>query len=170
MILVILLIYNTGKSKSMATFRLETVQLINADLRDVWDFISSPQNLKHITPKHMGFEIRTPNLPEKMYPGMMIEYVVKPFLGIDTYWLTEITHVKELEFFVDEQRAGPYQLWHHEHHIKETKKGVLMTDIVHYIPPLGFIGKIANEIWIRKELNKIFSFRTGAIERQFGTY
>ena len=151
----------------MSTFRLETEQLIPATLEEVWDFISSPRNLKHITPAHMGFDIRTPNLPEKMYPGMMIEYTVKPLAGIPMRWLTEITHVKDLEFFVDEQRSGPYSLWHHQHHIKATTKGILMKDIVHYRPPMGFIGDIANALIIRGQLKQIFDFRTEAVNKRF---
>jgi ligand-binding SRPBCC domain-containing protein len=151
----------------MSTFRLETNQEIKATLEEVWDFISSPSNLKHITPPHMGFDILTPNLPEKMYAGMMIEYKVKPILGIPMNWLTEITHVQELEFFVDEQRSGPYSLWHHQHHIKATPKGVLMTDIVHYRPPLGILGDIANAVLIKSQLKQIFDFRTVAVDKRF---
>lgn len=151
----------------MATFRLETTQLVNASLAEVWDFISSPKNLKHITPEHMGFDIITPNLPEKMYPGMVIEYIVKPVLGIPMHWLTEITHVQDHTYFVDEQRSGPYSLWHHQHHIKETPNGILMTDIVHYIPPMGFLGSIANAVFIKNQLKQIFDFRTVAVEKRF---
>lgn len=151
----------------MATFRLETTQLVNASLAEVWDFISSPKNLKHITPEHMGFDIITPNLPEKMYPGMVIEYIVKPVLGIPMHWLTEITHVQDHTYFVDEQRSGPYSLWHHQHHIKETPEGILMTDIVHYIPPMGFLGSIANAVFIKNQLKQIFDFRTVAVEKRF---
>lgn len=151
----------------MSTFRLETTQEIKANIEEVWDFISSPGNLKHITPAHMGFDILTPNLPEKMYPGMMIEYIVKPVMGIPMNWLTEITHVKDFEFFVDEQRSGPYSLWHHQHHIKKTDKGVLMTDIVHYRPPMGFLGDIANALFIKHQLKQIFDFRTEAVNKRF---
>jgi ligand-binding SRPBCC domain-containing protein len=151
----------------MSTFRLETKQEIKASLEEVWDFITSPKNLKHITPPHMGFDILTPNLPDKMYQGMMIEYKVKPILGIPMKWLTEITHVQELEFFVDEQRSGPYNLWHHQHHIKATPNGVLMTDIVHYRPPMGFIGDIANAVLIKNQLKQIFDFRTVAVDKRF---
>jgi ligand-binding SRPBCC domain-containing protein len=151
----------------MATFRFDATQHINASLEEVWDFISSPKNLKHITPAHMGFDILSPNLPEKMYAGMMIEYNVKPLFGIPMKWLTEITHVEDLKFFVDEQRSGPYSLWHHQHHIKTTEKGVLMTDIVHYIPPMGFLGSIANAILIKNQLKQIFDFRTEAVNKRF---
>jgi ligand-binding SRPBCC domain-containing protein len=151
----------------MPTYRLESTQYVNASIAEVWDFISSPRNLKHITPEHMGFDILTPNLPDKMYPGMIIEYIVKPLFGIKMNWLTEITHVKDHEFFVDEQRSGPYTMWHHQHHIKQSDNGVLMTDIVHYIPPMGFIGAIANEVLIKHQLKNIFDFRTIAVDKKF---
>lgn len=154
----------------MGTFRLEVSQKINASLEEVWDFISSPRNLKFITPEHMGFDILTPNLPEKMYPGMMVEYRVNPFPGYKTKWLTEITHVRNLEFFVDEQRSGPYKLWHHQHHINPIENGVLLTDIVHYIPPMGILGNMANAILIRKQLNAIFEYRKEALTLKYGEY
>lgn len=152
----------------MPTYRLEVQQQINASSQEVWDFISSPANLKQITPPHMGFDIVTPGLPEKMYEGMMIEYKVWALPFLPTKWLTEITHIKELEYFVDEQRAGPYKLWHHEHHLKPIENGVLMTDIVHYIPPMGPLGAIANKILISGQLEKIFEFREGVIDERFG--
>ncbi|MGM0376662.1 MAG: SRPBCC family protein [Bacteroidota bacterium] len=152
----------------MPTYRLEVQQQINASSQEVWDFISSPANLKQITPPHMGFDILTPGLPEKMYEGMMIEYKVWALPFLPTKWLTEITHIKELEYFVDEQRAGPYKLWHHEHHLKPIENGVLMTDIVHYIPPMGPLGAIANKILISGQLEKIFEFREGVIDERFG--
>ena len=152
----------------MGTFRLQVNQKINASMEEVWDFISSPGNLKFITPEHMGFDILTPDLPDKMYPGMMIEYQVQALPGYKTRWLTEITHVNPGKYFVDEQRSGPYNLWHHQHHIGPIENGTLMTDIVHYIPPYGIIGNMANRILIRKQLDAIFEFRKNALIRKFG--
>ena len=154
----------------MAVYSLIKEQMIPASIPEVWDFISAPKNLKKITPEYMGFDIVTKNLPEKMYPGIIIAYDVKPFLGIKMRWVTEITHVKELEYFVDEQRVGPYRLWHHQHHIKSIDGGVLMTDIVHYQPPFGFIGSIANKLVIKGQLKEIFDFRTNKIEEMFGIF
>lgn len=154
----------------MAVYSLFKEQMIPASIPEVWDFISSPKNLKKITPEYMGFDIVTKNLPEKMYPGIIIAYDVKPYLGIKMRWVTEITHVKDLEYFVDEQRAGPYRLWHHQHHIKSIDGGVLMTDIVHYQPPFGFIGNLANAIVIRRQLKEIFDFRTKKLEELFGKF
>lgn len=152
----------------MGTYRLQVHQQIKASKKEVWDFISSPRNLKLITPEHMGFDIITPGLPEKMYAGMMIEYQVQALPGYKTRWLTEITHVKPGEFFVDEQRAGPYKLWHHQHHIAPEKNGTIMTDIVHYIPPMGWLGDIANQLIIKRQLNAIFEYRRAALEKKFG--
>ena len=143
---------------------------IPATIYQVWDFISSPQNLKHITPEYMGFDITTKNLPEKVYPGMIISYLVKPLLGIQMRWVTEITHVSELKYFVDEQRFGPYKMWHHQHIIEAIEGGVLMTDIVDYQPPMGFIGAIANQLVIKNQLNEIFTFRTKKLEEYFGKF
>lgn len=144
-------------------------QKIKASLDDVWDFISSPRNLKEITPKYMGFDIITPDIPDKMYQGMIIGYKVSPLLGIKTSWLTEITHVVDKKYFVDEQRIGPYKLWHHQHILEEISDGsVLMKDIVTYQPPFGFLGAIANSLLIRKKLNEIFAFRNQAVDKRFG--
>jgi len=106
----------------------------------------------------------------KMYPGMIITYKVTPLFGIKMNWMTEITHVKEREYFVDEQRSGPYALWHHQHHFKEVKGGVLMTDMVNYAIPYGILGRAANALIIEKEIHKIFAFRTQEVNKLFGVF
>jgi ligand-binding SRPBCC domain-containing protein len=154
----------------MSHYQFTRTQKLPAEIKDVWDFISSPANLKEITPKHMGFTITSNAGNEKMYPGMIITYKVSPLLGIEMDWMTEITHVKELEYFVDEQRVGPYSLWHHQHKIEQIEGGVLMSDVVTYKPPFGILGDLANKIIIKKQLNQIFDFRTIALEKKFGKY
>ncbi len=154
----------------MALFQFRAEQKIAGTIEEVWEFISSPANLKEITPGHMGFDITSGELHEKMYPGMIIAYKVKPLFGIKMNWVTEITHVEEKRFFVDEQRSGPYAMWHHEHHIEEIDGGVLMRDIVSYIPPLGFLGSIANKLFIRSQLEEIFKYRTKALEKRFSYF
>ncbi|UCS95742.1 SRPBCC family protein [Echinicola marina] len=155
----------------MAHYQLFTEQKIPASLEEVWDFISSPANLKVITPDHMGFDITSNKLPEKMYPGMIISYKVSPLLGIKMTWVTEITHVEENVFFVDEQRIGPYAMWHHQHRLTPLENGgVLMSDIVTYEPPMGPLGVIANAVFIKKQLQQIFDYRFKAMEQKFGKY
>ncbi len=151
----------------MAFYQFHKTQLIRASMEEVWDFISSPKNLKEITPDYMGFEITSGNPLEKMYPGMIISYTVKPVLGIRMLWVTEITQIEEMRYFVDEQRIGPYSMWHHQHFIKPTNQGVLMTDIVSYSPPLGFLGVLANRIFISKQLKAIFNYRENELEKRF---
>jgi ligand-binding SRPBCC domain-containing protein len=134
----------------------------------VWDFISSPENLALITPAFMKFEIIGDIAGvSKMYPGQIIEYFVRPLAGIKMHWVTEITYVKEKEYFVDQQMKGPYQLWHHKHFLKKVDGGVEMIDIVHYIAPFGFLGELANTLFIEKQLKTIFDYRFKKIEEIF---
>ena len=151
----------------MAFYQLLKKQFVPATIEEVWDFISSPNNLKEITPDYMGFDITSENLPDKMYAGMIITYKVRPVAGIPMTWITEMTHVEEKRYFVDEQRVGPYALWHHQHIIEPHGNGVMMTDIVSYKPPLGFIGSIANALLIRRQLEGIFAYRENALKKRF---
>ncbi|MCU0370670.1 MAG: SRPBCC family protein [Bacteroidales bacterium] len=151
----------------MSFYQLIKQQLVPASIDEVWDFISSPANLKVITPDYMGFDITSKDLPEKMYAGMIISYKVRPLLGIPMTWVTEITHVEDKRYFVDEQRIGPYSMWHHQHLIEPHRNGVMMTDIVSYRPPLGFLGNIANALLIRRQLEGIFAYREKALKRRF---
>jgi len=148
---------------------LETTQRLPISLEEAWEFFSSPANLQKITPEFMGFEITSGFRPgEKMYAGMIIAYIVKPVMNLPMEWVTEITHVNAPHFFVDEQRHGPYSFWHHQHFFKEIPGGVEMRDIVHYRVPGAFIGKIANDIYIKKQLQTIFSYRYQKLEAMFG--
>jgi ligand-binding SRPBCC domain-containing protein len=131
-----------------------------------WEFFSSPANLSKITPPEMNFVIRTP-LPEKAYPGQIIVYTVSPLAGIPMTWVTEITQVKEPFYFVDEQRSGPYSIWHHEHHFEAVAGGVMMTDKLFYKVPFSFFGKIADRLMIRKKVEGIFLFREQVLINHF---
>jgi ligand-binding SRPBCC domain-containing protein len=139
-------------------------------LTEAWDFFSSPANLQRITPAHMGFRIISRYHGEKMYPGQIIEYTVRPLLGIPLYWMTEITHVKEGVYFVDEQRFGPYALWHHQHHFFPIEGGVEMSDIVHYKIPMGPLGQFANTLFVAAQLRRIFDYRYKKVEELFGQW
>jgi ligand-binding SRPBCC domain-containing protein len=152
----------------MAIYHIHEKLEVAAPLEEVWDFISSPSNLKEITPEYMGFEITSPRLPHKIYPGLMISYRLRPVLRINMNWLTEITQVREPYYFVDEQRAGPYALWHHEHNLESTEKGVLMTDLVTYRLPGGPLGTLAHNLFIKNRLKNLFQYRELALVKQFG--
>lgn len=148
-------------------YSLKTTQVIPADIDTTWEFFSNPANLQNITPGNMGFNIISKHHGSSIYPGQIIEYKLKPVLGIPVYWMTEITHVENKKFFVDEQRFGPYSLWHHQHHFKEVEGGVEMTDIVHYKIPFWFMGDIANGLFVRRQLNGIFDYRYKKVEEMF---
>lgn len=149
-------------------YTIESKQLIKSDIKTVWDFMRSPINLQKITPSYLAFQILTPSENVKeMYAGQIIEYYVKPVAGIKLHWVTEITHVENLKFFVDEQRFGPYSFWHHQHHLKEVEGGVEMIDIVHYKLPLGLLGRLLNKIMVAKQLKGIFEYRFSKIEELF---
>ncbi len=149
-------------------YSIKTVQLLPVSIDTAWDFFSSPANLKNITPPSLGFDIISKYHGDKMYPGQIIEYKVSPVLGIPLYWMTEITHVEDKKYFVDEQRFGPYSLWHHQHHFKEVANGVEMTDIVHYKLPFWFLGDIAQALFVKKQLKAIFDFRYKKAAEVFG--
>ncbi|MEN9699642.1 MAG: hypothetical protein RLZZ301_840 [Bacteroidota bacterium] len=147
-------------------YQLKRTQFIPADLQQCWDFFSSPHNLKEITPPSMDFRVKS-DVPPAMYEGLMIAYRVKPLFGISMSWLTEIKTVKELHFFVDEQRVGPYKVWHHEHHFRAVPGGVEMTDIVTYVVPFGLLGKWVHPWLVRPKLEQIFKYRFEAVARIF---
>lgn len=149
-------------------YSFKTVQKIPISLEKAWDFFSNPANLQAITPSGMGFKVISKYHGDKMYPGQIIEYKVSPLMNIPLYWMTEITHVADRKYFVDEQRFGPYVMWHHQHHFKEVDGLVEMTDIVHYKLPLWFLGDIANSLFVKKQLKDIFDFRFRKVEEMFG--
>jgi ligand-binding SRPBCC domain-containing protein len=146
-------------------YSIKTVQLLKMSMDEAWDFFSSPKNLEKITPSHLGFKIISKHHGDKMYAGQIIEYIVKPIMGIPIYWMTEITQVSEKKYFIDEQRFGPYSLWHHQHHFRQTAEGVEMTDIVHYKLPLGILGDIAHFLFVKKQLKGIFDYRYQVVEK-----
>jgi len=151
----------------MAFYQFSKTQKFIATIDELWAFISDPGNLKLITPPSMGFEVTSGKAEREMYPGMIITYFVRPLFGIKMRWVTEITQVNDKEYFVDEQRLGPYTMWHHQHRLIQTEDGVLMEDTVSYIPPFGFLGAIANSLIIRSKLEEIFAFRTKVLEEKF---
>jgi|TARA_B110000879_G_scaffold38994_1_gene54581 ligand-binding SRPBCC domain-containing protein len=153
----------------MKIYRKHTFQNLPITCDQAWDFLCDPNNLKTITPDYMGFEILS-GAEKKMYAGQIIQYIVTPVMGIPTKWVTEITHVKEGEYFVDEQRFGPYALWHHKHFIRPIENGVEMEDIIDYKIPFGTLGRLAHPIIVKPKLNEIFDYRQKKLIELFGEY
>ncbi len=152
----------------MKIYRLHKKQQLPINKNEAWQFLSNPRNLKTITPDYMGFNILS-GADRPMFAGQIIQYIVTPILGIKTKWVTEITHVVEGEYFVDEQRFGPYALWHHKHFINEIEGGVEMEDIIDYKVPLGWLGELFHPILVKPKLEEIFNYRTEKLQELFGT-
>ncbi|HEX7358123.1 MAG TPA: SRPBCC family protein [Ignavibacteriaceae bacterium] len=151
----------------MKLYQLKTSQKLPISIQTAWEFFSNPTNLSKITPPWLNFEVRT-KLPEKMYCGMIITYFVRPLLNIPQTWVTEITHVNQPNYFVDEQRFGPYKFWHHQHSFTKTEDGgVIMDDIVSYVIPFGFLGRIINYFIVSKKVKEIFDYRKTVLEKMF---
>ena len=153
--------------RRMPIHTLELSETVHADLPTCWAFFSDPRNLARITPPELGFQVLS-QLPPRMHPGLMIEYRVRPLFHIPVTWLTEITHVNEPHLFVDEQRAGPYRIWHHEHHFADAGGGkTSMRDKVTYALPFGPLGDLAHPFLVKPQLARIFQFRTEAVHKIF---
>lgn len=133
-----------------------------------WEFFSNPANLALITPPELGLEV-TSELPERVYPGMIVTYRVRPLFNIPLRWVTEITHVREPYLFVDEQRSGPYRFWHHKHFLREADGGIIVEDLVHYALPFGPLGNFMQPLVVRGQLDRIFDFREAYLKEHFGS-
>ncbi len=151
----------------MSVYKLERKQLIKCDMDRLWDFFADAKNLTAITPSYMNFVITSDMPKDGVYAGQIITYKVSPLLGIPMFWMTEITHVEKNKLFVDEQRVGPYKMWHHQHLFEQTADGIMMTDIVHYRLPLWILGDIAHGLFVKRQLRDIFDYRYQQIEKLF---
>jgi len=148
---------------------LHAKQKLPISIDEAWSFLSDPKNLKVITPDYMGFDIISGS-DRPMYAGQIIEYIVSPVFGIKTSWVTEITHIVEKEYFVDEQRFGPYALWHHKHFITEINGGVEMEDLLHYKLPYGLLGNMFHKWLVKPKLEEIFHYRKNKMVGLFGHF
>ncbi len=150
--------------------QLRSIQKMPITLEEAWSFFSHPKNLFTLTPPRLNLKFTNELYGHEMYPGQIITYNVKPLFGIPLFWMTEITHVDKPKFFVDEQRKGPYSMWHHQHHFKQIEGGVEMTDLVHYSIPFGFIGAIAGSSIVKSQLKEIFTYRYRKINELLGQW
>ena len=153
----------------MPVYTFSCTQVVQLPIEACWSFFSAPANLAKITPPSLRFTVRS-ELPAKIHPGLMIRYTVSPLWNIPMTWITEITQVRGMDYFVDEQRLGPYRLWHHEHFFRSlSAQQTEVRDLVHYVPPLGPLGGILNRLVIAGQITRIFDFRRTQLDRLFGT-
>lgn len=153
----------------MKIYTLKKKQKLPISLDAAWDFFANPKNLAVITPDSMNFNIISSD-EKKMFAGQIIQYTVTPLLGIKIKWVTEITHLVNNEYFVDEQRFGPYELWHHKHFLKEIPGGVEIEDVVDYKVPMGILGQIVHPFLVKPRLKQIFEYRNNKLIELFGEF
>ena len=153
----------------MKIYNKTAVQNLPITLEEAWNFFSNPKNLKTITPKYMGFVIKS-GAEKPLFAGQLIEYVVTPLFGIKTQWVSEITHVKNQDYFVDQQVAGPYSMWHHKHFFRSIPGGVAVEDCVDYVVPLGIIGQLVHPFLVAPKINEIFNYRNAKLLELFGEF
>ena len=147
-------------------YTLESRQNLNAEIDEAWEFFSDPSRLADITPSHMGFKI-TSGDPGKMYRGQIISYRIGILPLVKSNWVTEITAVVPQSYFIDEQRSGPYSIWHHEHHFSITEEGLEIYDKVSYKIPFGFLGRLMHQLFIKRKLLSIFGYRYRLLDEVF---
>lgn len=153
----------------MKIYTLKKKQKLPISLDAAWDFFANPKNLAIITPDSMNFNIISGD-EKKMFAGQIIQYTVTPLLGIKITWVTEITHLVNNEYFVDEQRFGPYKLWHHKHFLNEVPGGVEIEDVVDYKLPMGILGQIIHPFLVKPRLKQIFEYRNNKLIELFGEF
>ena len=153
----------------MKIYNKSSKQNVPISLDEAWEFLSNPKNLKIITPDYMGFVIES-GADRPLFAGQIIQYIVTPVLGIKTKWVSEITHVVDKKYFVDEQRYGPYSMWHHKHFLKEIDGGVEIEDVIDYKIPLGFIGQLVHPFLVKPKLEEIFEYRRMKLIELFGEF
>ncbi len=141
-------------------------QFIAAPLDAVWKFFSTPENLNELTPPSLRFRRLGPPATT-MYAGQLIDYRIAPLPGLWLRWRTEIRHVREGAYFVDEQRVGPYRFWYHEHRFGVVPGGVQMTDRVTYEIGWGPLGWLAERLWVRRQVEGIFNYRARRVAELF---
>ena len=153
----------------MKIYTFKRKQYIPISLDEAWRFLSSPKNLKELTPDYMGFNILS-GADKPMFAGQIIQYSVTPILGIKTKWVSEITQVEHKKYFVDIQLYGPYALWHHKHFLKQIDGGVEFEDIIDYKVPLGILGRLIHPFLVKPKLEEIFAYRQQKLIELFGEF
>lgn len=151
----------------MSMHRIEATQVLPITIEEAWRFFADPRNLVRITPPDMHFRI-TSLVPERIYAGLIVTYTLRPLLGLPLPWVTEITHIEEGKRFVDEQRMGPYRLWHHEHELTSVPGGVELRDVVHYALPFGPLDDVVHALGIGRRVRRIFDYRREVLSARFG--
>ena len=143
-------------------FLLTAQQWLPRRREELFPFFADAGNLETITPPTLSFSVLNPP-PIVMQAGLLIDYKLR-LRGLPLRWQSEITVWDPPNRFVDEQRKGPYRIWHHEHVFTEQNGGTLATDNVRYAV---FGGAIIERLFVRRDLTKIFTYRQRKLAELF---
>jgi ligand-binding SRPBCC domain-containing protein len=143
-------------------WRLRTELTLPQPIEEVFAFFAEARNLEAITPPWLSFHVETA-APIAMQSGRLIDYRLRVH-GIPLRWQSEISVWEPPYRFVDEQRRGPYRMWHHEHTFVECDDGTLVRDQVDYAVPGG---RLVNLLLVRRDLRKIFRYRSQKLREIF---
>lgn len=142
-------------------FIFHTKQYLPHSLSKVFSFYSEAKNLEKITPPLLQFHVENMSTNE-IQKDTVIRYRLK-IHGVPLRWQTLITDWQPNKQFIDVQKKGPYQLWHHTHQFESLGPGTLMTDTVKYKIPMMWFGRILDPLWIRRDVESIFDFRRKSV-------
>jgi ligand-binding SRPBCC domain-containing protein len=147
----------------MSTYTLDQNQLVRRPLSEVFAFFANPSNLQLLTPALLNFRILTPT-PIAMHEGALIDYRIS-IRGIPLRWRTRIERYDPMRSFVDIQLRGPYRSWRHTHEFEQRPDGTDVRDHVEYSLPFGPLGSLTHALFVRRDLEAIFTYRREIIER-----
>ena len=150
----------------MKIYTIDRTEILPITIKEAWSFFSNPHNLQEITPPELGLRI-TSGAESKIYPGMIITYTVTPFPFVKSGWVTEITQVDSLHYFLDEQRFGPYKFWHHKHFFTNVGGKTKARDLVHYALPFDPLSRLVYPLLVKRKLNAIFNYRSAKLKSIF---
>jgi hypothetical protein len=148
----------------MHTYCLEREQWLPRPVDEVFAFFSRPENLQVITPPWLDF--RMVESPAELAVGSLIRYRLR-WRWMPIRWTTEISEWNAPHRFVDREISGPYALWNHEHWFAPHERGTTMRDRVTYALPLGWIGRAAHAIVVKRDVERIFDFRGQTMRHLF---
>lgn len=132
-----------------------------------WAFFSNPASLMQITPPWLRMTDESYERPKLVYAGLIQVYRARVLGFVPVRWVAEITHVDAPNSFIDEQKAGPFAFWKHEHRLTPIETGMEVMDIVHYGLPVGGFGRAAHSLFVRRQLDAMFDYRARMLREFF---
>jgi ligand-binding SRPBCC domain-containing protein len=170
--------------------RIQFEQWVPVPLERVFLFFANPRNLPRIMPPENGTElirlklVSPPRLAEEdasntdrtWLAGVGSEIVtsfrVIPFLPLRAQWIALITEFEWNHHFADIQEQGPFKSFHHRHEltveVRRQATGTIVRDVINYDLGFGWLGTLAQKLFISRQLQRTFEYRQRALEKLLG--